>query len=90
MGGELRLARAEVLPLRTKFATDPLRALLSAATGLGPQDAVRVRILARPVTGLRLARARRRATRLRTGRCPAMIGSLRHLLTPTVGHPTPQ
>nr|WP_185011198.1 type IV secretion system DNA-binding domain-containing protein [Crossiella cryophila] len=82
IGGELRLARPEALPIRTTFATDPLRALLNAATGLSPHEHIRVQILARPVTGRRLARARRAARRLHTGRPGNPISSFLDLLTP--------
>lgn len=61
VGGQLRLARSEALPLRTKFDTDPIRGLLGAPVGLGPGEYACVQILARPVTGRRVLRARRAA-----------------------------
>ncbi|MCK2241852.1 MULTISPECIES: type IV secretory system conjugative DNA transfer family protein [unclassified Crossiella] len=82
VGGELRLARTEALPIRSTFATDPLRALLGVPATLGPHEHIRVQILARPVTGRRLARARRAAQRLHTGRPINPISSLLDLLTP--------
>ena len=35
VGGELRLARSEALPIRSDFRADPIRALLGAPIGLG-------------------------------------------------------
>ncbi|WP_300015897.1 DUF87 domain-containing protein [Pseudonocardia sp.] len=67
-GGELRLARPEALPLRTRFDADPVRALVGAGSvvtgGLGRHEAACVQVLARPVTGRRVARARRSARHL--------------------------
>ncbi|MGO1053664.1 type IV secretory system conjugative DNA transfer family protein [Crossiella sp. CA198] len=82
LGGELRLARTEALPIRTDFAADPLRALLGVAVGLGPYERVQVQILARPVTGRRLAKARRAARCLHTGRSTNLTGRLLDLITP--------
>lgn len=56
VGGRLRLARPEALPLRTDFPADPLRALLAAPGPLYDADRVVVQVLARPVTGRRAAR----------------------------------
>lgn len=61
VGGQLRLGRSEALPIRTKFDTDPLRGMLGAPVGLGPGEHACVQILARPVTGRRVIRARRAA-----------------------------
>lgn len=63
-GGELRLARPEALPLRTRFDADPVRALIGSAVGLGRHEAACVQVIARPVTGRRVARARRSARHL--------------------------
>ncbi|MCY9785186.1 type IV secretion system DNA-binding domain-containing protein [Nocardiopsis sp. EMB25] len=63
-GGHLRLGRAEVFPLRTKFTTDPARPLLGALEDLAEGEYALVRITARPATGWRLARARQAAARL--------------------------
>ncbi|RJL31894.1 type IV secretory system conjugative DNA transfer family protein [Bailinhaonella thermotolerans] len=57
-GGSLVLARPEALPLRHRFDTDPLRALLGAATGMPPWQHAAIQILARPATGRRLSAAR--------------------------------
>jgi len=68
-GGRLRLARPEILPLSTGHDLDaPLRALAGAAAGLGDGEHAVWQVLARPVTGARLRRARRAARRHRTGR----------------------
>jgi hypothetical protein len=75
-GGELRLARPEALPLRTRFDADPVRALFGAAVGLGHHEAACVQVLARPVTGRRAARARRSARHLH-----GTIGSSASFLT---------
>lgn len=82
-GGRLRLARPEVLPLRTSHASDPLRALLQAATGMAENQSAAVQILARPATGAALRRARRTARRLKAGnggpaRIPAASAWLAH------------
>ncbi|KAF4408926.1 type IV secretory system conjugative DNA transfer family protein [Streptomyces lycii] len=78
--GRLRPARPIVLPLRTDHATDPLRALLQAATGLGEDESACVQILARPATGSALRRARRQARRLKAGRTPGRLPALTALL----------
>ncbi|MEU7474356.1 type IV secretion system DNA-binding domain-containing protein [Lentzea sp. NPDC042327] len=78
-GGELRLARAEALPLRVDFAADPLRGLLGAPVGLGKDEHACVQVLARPATGRRLARGRR-ASRSGTN----LAGHLLDLLTPSL------
>jgi hypothetical protein len=67
-GGMLRLARPEILPLHTRQAADPLRALAGAGAGLAAGEHAVVQVLARPVTGTRLRRARRATARLRAGR----------------------
>ncbi|MCZ0972488.1 hypothetical protein O1L55_15930 [Streptomyces albulus] len=65
--GRLRPARPDLLPLRTDHPTDPLRALLQAATGMADHESACVQILARPATGRALRRARRQARRLKAG-----------------------
>ncbi|WP_244320645.1 helicase HerA domain-containing protein [Streptomyces melanosporofaciens] len=82
--GELRLARSEALPIRTDFPLDPVRPLLGAPVGLGPQERAVVQVLARPVTGHRVKKARRAARHTRAGRSPRLISRLLDLLTP--GH----
>ena len=55
-GGTLRLARAEILPLRTGLPADLLRALAGAAAALGDGEHAMLQVLARPVTGARPGR----------------------------------
>ena len=91
-GGMLRLARTEVLPLATGHDADPLRAVFGAATGLGPGQFACVQILARPVTGARLRRARRALRRLRAGQSTKPVARILDLITPgpsrTTSRPT--
>lgn len=53
VGGTLRLARAEAVPIRTRFEDndDPLRAILAAGTELAADETLCVQLLARPVAG---------------------------------------
>jgi hypothetical protein len=81
-GGTLRLARPEILPLRTDLPSDPLRALAGAAAALGDGEHAVLQVLARPVTGGRLRRARRAARRLRGGQAPRLSSRLLDLATP--------
>jgi hypothetical protein len=81
-GGVLRLARPDHHPIATSHAQDPLRALLGAATGIGPGQAAAVQILARPITGSRLNRAHRAAAHLRGTTQPALAGRVLDLFTP--------
>ncbi|MDX6295958.1 MAG: hypothetical protein QOH50_5211 [Kribbellaceae bacterium] len=82
IGGQLRLARPEALPIRTDFDADPLRALLGAPVGLGPGQYACVQILARPVTGRRVAHVRRAARRIHTAGSIHLVGRLLDLITP--------
>lgn len=82
VGGELRLARSESLPIRSDFGADPLRALIGAPVGLGRAEFACVQVLARPVTGRRVQRARRAARQVHTGRAPRLIGRLLDAITP--------
>lgn len=82
VGGELRLARNEALPIRSDFDADPIRALIGAPVGLGRNEYACVQILARPVTGHRVARARRAARRVHTGGATRIVGRLLDVLTP--------
>lgn len=79
-GGQLRLARPEMLPLRTDFDADPLRALLAAGTGLRPGEAACVQILARPAARYRGITARR--SQHSPGVPTRLLGELLDLLTP--------
>ncbi|WP_280344827.1 type IV secretory system conjugative DNA transfer family protein, partial [Nocardia abscessus] len=82
VGGELRLGRREGLPLRTDYAGDLVRDLITAADDLGPGQAACVQILARPVTGRRVARATRAAATGGSAGSPArvVVALLRELL----------
>ncbi|MFV2198827.1 type IV secretory system conjugative DNA transfer family protein [Nocardiopsis sp. LOL_012] len=84
-GGRLCLGRAEVFPLRTRFATDPARPLLGALEDLVEGEHALVRVTARPATGWRLARARRAAACLRGH--PGLAGTTLDALDPTTGAP---
>ncbi|MFJ6199157.1 type IV secretory system conjugative DNA transfer family protein [Micromonospora sp. NPDC092111] len=68
VGGHLLPVAAEWLPLRTDHDTDPLRALMSAGSGLRADEHACVQILARPASPHRAHRARRAARRLRDGK----------------------
>ncbi|MFF0452992.1 type IV secretory system conjugative DNA transfer family protein [Nocardia africana] len=80
-GGQLRLGRREALPIRTDHAGDLVRDLITAADDLGPGQAACVQILARPVTGRRVARADTK----RGGLVAGLARELLDILTP--GHP---
>ncbi len=87
LGGTLRLAELQLLPLRTEHWVDPLRALLGAAGELAAGEAACVQILARPASA---AAARRlRGTPAAGGwRVPLRaVGMLLDLLTPGPAHP---
>jgi hypothetical protein len=87
-GGALRLARAEILPLSTAHNLDaPLRALAGAAAGLADGEHAIVQVLARPVTGSRLRKARRAARRRRAGQPARLVTRLLDLASPG-GHGT--
>ncbi|TCO49677.1 helicase HerA domain-containing protein [Actinocrispum wychmicini] len=88
VGGELRLARSEALPIRTEHPADPIRALLGAPVGLGPHERACVQILARPVAGHRVTTARRAARRVHTGGSVHLAGRLLDMITPSTT-PTP-
>jgi hypothetical protein len=82
VGGELRLARLEALPIRTEHPADPIRALLGAPVGLGPHERACVQLLARPVAGHRVTKARRAAHRVHTGSSVHLAGRLLDIITP--------
>jgi hypothetical protein len=81
-GGVLRLAHPDHYPIATDHTDDPIRPLLGAATGIGENQCAIVQILARPITGRRLARAHRTAAHLRGATNPTPAGRLLDLLTP--------
>ncbi|WP_017623413.1 type IV secretory system conjugative DNA transfer family protein [Nocardiopsis chromatogenes] len=72
-GGHLAMGRGDEYPLRTTFAEDPLRGLLGAMGDLEEDQQVCVRICARPASGLRLARARAAAARIRQAAAPTLL-----------------
>jgi hypothetical protein len=82
VGGQLRLARTEALPIRTGFDADPIRGLLGAPVGFGRDEHACVQILARPVTGRRVARARRAARRVHQGSSGRLGGRILDAITP--------
>jgi hypothetical protein len=88
-GGTLRLARPEILPLAiTDQDPDaPLRALAGAAAGLGDGEHAVLQVLARPVTGGRVRRARRAARQHRAGQPARLSSRLLDLASPG-GHST--
>ncbi|WP_131737648.1 type IV secretory system conjugative DNA transfer family protein [Actinomadura roseirufa] len=81
-GGRLVPGRPDHYPLATEHGSDPLRALLGAASGLADGEHLAVQILARPMTGRRLRRAYRVAAALRGGRSTAPQSLLFDLVTP--------
>jgi hypothetical protein len=85
VGGELRLARPEALPIRSAFDADPIRALIGAPVGLGRDEYACVQVLARPVTGRRVQRARRASRHVHTGGSTRLVGRLLDALTPGMG-----
>lgn len=85
VGGELRLARPEALPIRGDFDADPIRALIGAPVGLGREEYACVQMLARPVTGRRVQQARRAARRVHTGSSTRVVGRLLDAVTPGTG-----
>jgi hypothetical protein len=82
VGGALRLARSEALPIRTDHPADPIRALLGAPVGLGPHERACVQILARPVAGHRVTKARRAVRHVNAGRSVNLVGRLLDVITP--------
>ncbi|GAA4201612.1 type IV secretion system DNA-binding domain-containing protein [Actinocatenispora rupis] len=87
-GGALAPALPALYPLNTAHTADPLRPLISAATGLRGTDVACVQILARPATPRQHARLRRDAAALRAGRrTRGVVSGLLDLATPG---PTPK
>ena len=86
-GGTLRLARPDILPLSTGGDPEaPLRALAGAAAGLAGGEHAVLQVLARPVTGARLRKARRAARKQRSGQSARLASRLLDLASP--GHGT--
>ncbi|WP_405160775.1 type IV secretion system DNA-binding domain-containing protein [Nocardia sp. NBC_01499] len=86
VGGELRLGRAETLPILLDYrGNDPIRDLIAAASNLDADQAACVQILARPATGRRV----RRTTGGAGGRWYlAVVADLLDLITPGPVHTT--
>lgn len=82
VGGALRLWGPEWFPLATEHKADPLRSLFGALSEMGEHQGAVVQILARPVTGRRVARCHKAARMLRQGRSPSTAGRLLDLVTP--------
>ncbi|MFD0530397.1 hypothetical protein ACFQ1I_32925 [Kitasatospora arboriphila] len=87
-GGELRLTRPEILPLRTAHDADPLRALLGAGAALPAGAEAVVSVLARPATGRRVHRAKHALRRLRAAP-EAPPGQARSSTSSPTGRPAP-
>jgi energy-coupling factor transporter ATP-binding protein EcfA2 len=81
-GGSLALAVGEEYPLRCDHKVDPLRPLLGALGALADGESACVQVLARPVTGRRLARLHRRAVARRAGRPTSALARVLDLVTP--------
>ena len=85
VGGALRLARPDILPLSTSGDPEaPLRALAGAAAGLADGEHAVLQVLTRPVTGARLRKARRAARKQRSGQSARITARLLDLASP--GH----
>ena len=86
-GGTLRLARPDILPLSTSGDPEaPLRALAGAAAGLAGGEHAVLQVLARPVTGARLRKARRAARKQRSGQSARLASRLLDLASPGSRH----
>ena len=87
--GELRMAQPEWFSLRVNHPTDPYRLLLAALSGLGPDDAAVVQVLARPASRRRYRRCRTAAVALRTGRSRSrLVRVVDFWMTQGVPHPS--
>jgi hypothetical protein len=69
-GGALAPTLPAWYPLNVNHDTDPMRALVAAGAGLHGSERACVQVLARPATGRQVARLRKGAAALRTGRPP--------------------
>ena len=81
-GGELRLAQAGWFPLRTEYASDPLRAMIGAVGALHSDERATVQVLVRPATGRAVQRCRRAARQLRAGQPAHRSARVADLLLP--------
>jgi hypothetical protein len=78
--GRLIPARHSAVPLRTSFATDPLRPLLGAFGALGRGESACLQVLARPAAARRVRRLRRSLPQLSGKPGTATIPSLGRVL----------
>ncbi len=85
-GGTLRLAFPEHYPLRSDHPADPLRSLLGALGGLSEAESACIQVLARPLTGRRLARSHKAAAYRQAGRPQSRVGRLLDLVSPGPVH----
>ncbi|MGI5206181.1 type IV secretory system conjugative DNA transfer family protein [Spirillospora sp. CA-108201] len=85
VGGRLVLSRDDSYPLKSDHPADPIRSLLGAVSGLDRGQYATVQVLARPVTGRRLARAHRVAAALKGGTPASSRGFFFDLVTPGAG-----
>jgi len=81
-GGSLTLAVGEQYMLRTGHKVDPIRPLSARVAALGEGETGCVQVLARPVTGRRLARLHKTATARRAGRPATRVARVLDLVTP--------
>jgi len=88
LGGTLRLAETQLLPLRTEHWVDPLRALLGAAGELASGEAACVQILARPTAARLLPASAAGARRGAGGLLSRAVGALLDLVTPGPAGPS--
>lgn len=87
LGGELRLQDAEWFPIETDHDVDPMRMIIGAAGALREHQGAVVQVLARPVTGARIARCKNAARAVMTGRSVSRASSVLDALTPGVTKP---
>ncbi|MFC9973853.1 type IV secretory system conjugative DNA transfer family protein [Spirillospora sp. NPDC127200] len=82
VGGRMALGNTDHYPLTTSHESDPIRGLLEAMSGLREGEHAAVQVLARPITGRRLRKARRAASHLRGARSRAPQAALFDLAAP--------
>jgi len=85
-GARMGPALGEWFPLGGTDGADPLRGVLAALAGCRGDETAVLQVLARPAPGRRIARARRAAWALRTGRPVSRLARALDLLQ---SHPTP-
>jgi hypothetical protein len=89
-GGALRLSTTDWYPIRSDQPVDPLRSLLGAMGSFCSGEAACVQVLARPVTGRRLARLGRAARWRRAGEPMNRLGRLSSVLATKPHRLTPE